>query len=123
MPAFRPLESAAPEPAAPRDVAVPGMPLAFWLPLLTALLLVAVIAVGSWLSWQNGQRAVGDLVGRLQLRAGQQVDEPLRSYLESPRIVVEVIAGAPEEGGITPERPATIHAPPLPLAPTYAGIR
>ena len=26
---------------------------------LTALLFVAVIAVGSWLSWQNGQRAAG----------------------------------------------------------------
>ena len=94
MPAFRPLESAVPEPAAPRDVAVKGMPLAFWLPLLTALLFVAVIAVGSWLSWQNGQRAVADLVGQLQLRAGKQVDEHLRSYLDSPRIAVEIIAGA-----------------------------
>ncbi|MBK8991855.1 MAG: hypothetical protein IPM40_09220 [Gammaproteobacteria bacterium] len=122
MPAFRPLESAAPEPAAPRDVAVKGMPLAFWLPLLTALLLVAVIAVGSWLSWQNGQRAVADLVGQLQLRAGKQVDEHLRSYLESPRIVVEIIAGALEEGEITPERPATIHALLLRLARTYEGI-
>ena len=122
MPAFRPLESAVPEPAAPRDVAVKGMPLAFWLPLLTALLFVAVIAVGSWLSWQNGQRAVADLVGQLQLRAGKQVDEHLRSYLDSPRIAVEIIAGALEEGEITPERPATIHALLLRLARAYDGV-
>ena len=94
MPAFGPVKSAAPDPAAPRDVAMTGLPLAFWLPLLVALVLVAVIAVASWLSWQNGQRAVGDLVGQLQSRAGKQVEEHLRGYLESPRIAVEIIAGA-----------------------------
>ncbi len=122
MPAFGPVKSAAPDPAAPRDVAVTGLPLAFWLPLLVALVLVAVIAVASWLSWQNGQRAVADLVGQLQSRAGKQVEEHLRGYLESPRIAVEIIAGALEKGEITPERPATIHALLLRLARAYEGI-
>lgn len=122
MPAFGPVKSATPDPAAPRDVAVTGLPLAFWLPLLVALVLVAVIALASWLSWQNGQRAVGDLVGQLQSRAGEQVEEHLRGYLESPRIAVEIIAGALENGEITPERPETIHALLLRLAQAYAGI-
>ena len=122
MPAFGPAKSASPDPPAPRDVAVTGLPLAFWLPLLVALVLVAVIAVASWLSWQNGQRAVGDLVGQLQSRAGKQVEEHLRGYLESPRIAVEIIAGALEKGEITPDRPATIHALLLRLARAYEGI-
>ncbi|MBP6382483.1 MAG: diguanylate cyclase [Pseudomonadales bacterium] len=123
MPVFGLVKSAVPDPAAPRrDVAVKGLPLAFWLPLLVALVLVALIAVASWLSWQNGQRAVGDLVGQLQSRAGKQVEEHLRGYLESPRIAVEIIADAFQKGEITPERPATIHALLLRLARAYEGI-
>ena len=122
MPPFGPVKSATPDPAAPRDVAVTGLPLAFWLPLLVALVLVAVIAAASWLSWQNGQRAVVDLVGQLQSRAGKQVEEHLRGYLESPRIAVEIIAGALENGEITPERPGTVYPLLLRLAQAYDGI-
>lgn len=122
MAAFGSAKSAAPGPAPPRDVAVTGLPLAFWLPLLVALVLVAVIAVASWLSWQNGQRAVIDLVGQLQSRAGKQVEEHLRGYLESPRIAVEIIAGALENGEVTPERPGTIYPLLLRLAQAYDGI-
>jgi len=113
---------AAPGTASSRDAGVSGLPLAFWLPLLVAPVLLAVIAVSSWLSWQNGQRAVADLVGQLQSRAGKQVEEHLRGYLESPRIAVDIIAGALETGEITPERPATIDALLLRLARAYAGI-
>ena len=122
MPYSDPPLPAAPGTASSRDAGVSGLPLAFWLPLLVAPVLLAVIAVSSWLSWQNGQRAVADLVGQLQSRAGKQVEEHLRGYLESPRIAVDIIAGALETGEITPERPATIDALLLRLARAYAGI-
>jgi diguanylate cyclase (GGDEF)-like protein len=90
--------------------------------LLVSLVLAAVIGTTSWLSWQNGQRAVVDLAGQLQSRVGHQVEEHLRGYLDSPHIAVEMIAGSLESGDITPERPDTLYTMMLRLARLYDGI-
>jgi len=105
-----------------RDGEDRGLPLAFWLTLLVSLVLAAVIGTTSWLSWQNGQRAVVDLAGQLQSRVGHQVEEHLRGYLESPHIAVEMIGGALESGAISPDRPQSLYSTMLRLAQLYEGI-
>ena len=86
-----------------------GWPLRAWLALSFGVLALLAVSVTSWLSWLNGQRAVTDMAGQVQRRAGAQVEEHLRQYLSAPHKVIRLMADAVELGVVDMRRAGSAH--------------
>jgi len=109
-------------PGASADSLRDGLPLGFWFSLCTSVLLIVVIGVVGWLSWQNGQRAAVDLARQLQARAGELIEKHLYNYIDAPHIAVELLVGELESNTISVDEPESVYRMLLRLARLYPDI-
>lgn len=62
----------------------------------------ATVALVSYLSFQNGQKAVGELVERLNVEVSDRICQHLQRYLESTRQLATINANILQEGILNP---------------------
>lgn len=65
--------------------------------------IVAAVGLVGYLSFRNGQKAVNDLVLRLQNEASSRVEQHLNSYLNTPKQLAKVNTDALEMGLLDPK--------------------
>jgi diguanylate cyclase (GGDEF)-like protein len=86
-----------------------GWPLRTWLTAVNAAILLFTVAASVWIAWDNGDRALDDLAGQIQRRAGAQVDGHLQAFLGAPHTVTRLMADAVEQGEISADDPAALY--------------
>lgn len=69
-----------------------GVPLRLLLTIPFLVQLLLAVGLTGWLSWRNSQAAVHQLARQTQNEIGQRVKVVLESYLETPRLVVQLNA-------------------------------
>jgi PAS domain S-box-containing protein len=81
----------------------------FTIPFL--LQMIAVVGVTGYFSWQNGQRAVHQLVNELQDQISDCVQQELKTYLATPHLINQLNADAIQSGylpGLKPQDPVPL---------------
>jgi len=99
-----------PDPERDRTHPLRGWPLRAWLVVVNGTILLVTVAASVWIAWDNGDRAVDDLAGQIQRRAGAQVESHLQAYLSAPHTVTQLMTDAIELGEVSPENPAAMYA-------------
>jgi diguanylate cyclase (GGDEF)-like protein len=64
------------------------------------LQVVAVVSLVGYLSYRNGQRSVEDLTNQLMDSVSKRIEQKLVSYLDSPRLVNQMISDAVRRGAL-----------------------
>ena len=54
------------------------------------LQMLAIVGLTGYLSWQNGEKAVNQLIVKLQNEVSDRIEEKLYSFLETPKLVTEI---------------------------------
>ncbi|HEY9696486.1 MAG TPA: sensor histidine kinase [Trichocoleus sp.] len=72
------------------------------------LQIVTIVSITGYLSYQNGQDAVRDLVSQLEQEASDRTKQTLETYLSVPKLVTQINADAARLGLIDPNNIASL---------------
>ncbi|MBS9772224.1 response regulator [Trichodesmium erythraeum] len=77
------------------------IPLTYILVIPFLLQLLIVVGLIGWLSFRNGQKAINDLVSKLQEEVGARIDQKVDNYLQIPHQINQLTAHAVKEDNLS----------------------